>query len=711
MSKHKSAARRFQRLRNRLLWSVPVAVMAIAGLRSDAAAAVPDCQAAYTGGPLFITPYCVDPALNTPYIDVTQPGQVTDPATGVTVNYTYVHGGFTGTTTKFAFYFPLPRHFKGWFVEGTYPTVTQEGANPPAVAPGGSSPVDAASVVFAISHGAYYVSTNNNGGVPAGGALAPYRANAASANFSRVVAARLYGKSVARPRGFIYGASGGAYQTLGAAENTRGIYDGSVPMVQGVPNSIPSFQTTGLLAYRRLASVLPQIADAEEAGGSGNPFAGLTPGQKASLIEITKMGFPLRGWWLYANYLNISSFLAVTGSVTAVDPTYTTDFWTNPAYEGNVASVKAARVQANATIESVPSTTQLVLDSVPSGDLTYANLTITSGPLAGTVLPILSTSGNTVTLATDDGDLVGTGTGQSPNGITPGTTVSLDNSNTIAFEYFQRHELPTPDEYGWNQYRNAEGQPLYVQRPYLVGPILDASTAGSVSTGKFYGHMIALGSAMDDQAFPWPSDWYYKQAVKEIGPGLGRVFRLWYMDNADHDPPGPAQEDFPNAADHIVSYIGEYEQALLYLNDWVANGTPPPATTSYKVDSLSQIQLAATAAQRNGVQPVVSMTSGGASKVTIAAGGSVSFDVTAQMPPNAGNIVDVAWDLQGSGTFTPMTGVPTPGTQVSLTNSATFATPGTYFATVRIYSARPGANPTDPYALVQNISSVRVVVH
>src|SRR6202044_1222783 len=100
----------------------------------------------------------------------------------------------------------------------TYPTVTTE-------------PADPATIAFAITNGAYVVSTNNNGGVPAGGALAAYRANAASANFSRVVATRVYGKTAARPRGFIFGASGGAYQTLGAAENTRGVYDGSVPMV------------------------------------------------------------------------------------------------------------------------------------------------------------------------------------------------------------------------------------------------------------------------------------------------------------------------------------------------------------------------------------------------------------------------------------------------------------------------------------------------
>jgi hypothetical protein len=189
------------------------------------------------------------------------------------------------------------------------------------------------------------------------------------------------------------------------------------------------------------------------------------------------------------------------------------------------------------------------------------------------------------------------------------------------------------------------------------------------------------------------------------------VYRLWYADNADHDPPGPAQEAFPNAADHIVSYIGEYEQALLYLNDWVANGAAPPADTNYRVDNLTQVILAPTAAQRYGVQAVVTMTVRGANRVDISPGQSVAFSVTADTPPGAGKVVDVEWDLQGSGTFSPMTAVPSPGSHVTLTNRATFTHRGTYFATVRISSARNGAQSSSPFALVQNIASVRVVVH
>src|SRR5262249_29041033 len=168
----------------------------------------------YPGGPLFITPDCVDPEYTSPFVDIDQPGTTTDPETGVTVQYRYIHGGFTGTSTLFAFYFPPASHYSHRFFEWTYPLPLQ---NPAEAAP-------PRTIAFAISNGAYVVSTNNNGFVPAGGVLAGYRANAAAVNFSRVKAAQIYPKRP-RPRGYLYGASGGAYQVLGAAENTSGVWD------------------------------------------------------------------------------------------------------------------------------------------------------------------------------------------------------------------------------------------------------------------------------------------------------------------------------------------------------------------------------------------------------------------------------------------------------------------------------------------------------
>jgi hypothetical protein len=634
---------------------------------------------------LFITSSCEDPDLNQPYVDVEQPGTTTDPATGVTVSYTYVHGGFTGTNTKFAFYFPAPNQYKGRFFESTYPTVSQEAANPGTIA-------------FGISNGAYVVSSNNNGGVPAGGALAGYRANAAAAKYSRVVAVQLYGAS-APTRGYLYGGSGGAYQTLGAAENTEGVWQGTVPFVPGVPNAIPSFQASELLALRVLGPQLPQIADAMAPGGSGNPYAGLSPGQQAILTEVSKLGFPLRGWWQYAT-LNGASFFAVEGAVKALDPTYVTDFWTAPSYEGSDASVQAARIQYKSTVMAATSNS-VTLPSVPAGDLDGADLNVTSGAANGQSVPIVGVSGNTVELLFNPG-------------IAPGDSVTLDNSWVLALQYYPRHQVPTSDEYGWNQYRDSSGNPIYPQRGLLVGPILAASAGGAVATGNFHGKMIMLAMTMDTQAYPWSADWYHQQAQKALGPNLDNEFRLWYMDHADHEG---APSNYPNpalASDYLVDYSGEIQQALLDLDAWVAHGNPPSPTTNYHVDSLDQIQLAPSAPDRGGIQPVVDLSgstpgSPPGQRVYVQAGQPVILAGTAHVPPGQGKITKVEWDLQGTGTFTtqPLHAV---SPVERLSNSYTFTTPGTYFATVRVTAQRNGDTST-PYTLVQNLATLRVVVH
>ncbi|WP_342436254.1 hypothetical protein [Pseudofrankia saprophytica] len=256
---------------------------------------------------------CVDPVLNRPYVDLDEKRKVTDTAADVTVDVRYIHGGFTGTKAKSALYFPL--RYQGRFFESTYPTLATEEAAANAVA-------------FAITNGAYAVSTNNAGGLPGAGDIAGYRVNAAAAKFSRTVARQVYGDN-ARPRGYIYGASGGAYQTIGALENTEGVWDGGVPMVPGSPNAIPSSMTVELLALRVLRDVFPRIVDALEPGGSGDPYAGLTDEQQSVLREATRLGLPPGGWWDYRN-MSGGAFFAVAGGVRILDPTYVEDFWTKP---------------------------------------------------------------------------------------------------------------------------------------------------------------------------------------------------------------------------------------------------------------------------------------------------------------------------------------------------------------------------------------------
>ena len=80
----------------------------------------------------------------------------------------------------------------------------------------------------------------------------------------------MYGTST-RPRGYIYGASGGAYQTIGAAENTEGVWDGAIPMVPGTPNAIPSNQAIELLGLRVLHDKLPRSPTRSGPGEAATP--------------------------------------------------------------------------------------------------------------------------------------------------------------------------------------------------------------------------------------------------------------------------------------------------------------------------------------------------------------------------------------------------------------------------------------------------------
>ncbi|MBW8784483.1 MAG: hypothetical protein JF593_07560 [Novosphingobium sp.] len=660
------------------------------------------CQEKGPGGPLFITATCVDPVLSKPYVDIKRTGTITDAKTGIKVEFLYVHGGFTGTAAKFSYYFPASNSYKGRFFETTYPTLSREDAEEGCPQIGTS----ACSVVFALSHGAYVVSTNNAGGISAGSVLAPYRANAAAAKYSRTVAAQVYGTSV-RPRGYLYGASGGAYQTVGSMENTSGVWDGAVPMVFGVPNAIPSFMSAQLLALRVLRDKLPQIADAVAPGGSGNPYAGLSAEQQSVLREVTRIGAPLRGWWQYAT-MNGGGFWAVQGIVRATDPSYADDFWSKPGYEGSEPAVQGARIRRETTVTALAGTNELLLADVPSGDLANAELQITSGPKAGKSVLMTEVTGNKVKVL-------------STEGITPGTRVRLDNSWLIALEYYPRHQIPSPRENGWDQYLDAHGNPLYPQRKVVTGPFLNANTAGSVADGGFHGKMIMAESAMDVMAYPWSADWYRRQAQAKHGAGASDTFRLWFMDHADHGPDLSAYENgvgfgqVNHANDHIVGYLGEVEQALLDLDDWVAKGTRPPATTGYRVDADNQIQVADTAANRHGVQPVLSLQAKGAAdasrtqKVDATTGEPVEFFVNAEAPPRAGNIVKVEWDFEGTGTFEADTAVPPSRPAVALSRTHAFAKPGTFFPVVRVTSQR-ASEAGRPFGMVQNLAGVRVVV-
>jgi hypothetical protein len=444
----------------------------------------------------------------------------------------------------------------------------------------------------------------------------------------------------------------------------------------------------------------PAIMDAIDPGGSGDPYAGLNAEEAAALKEATRLGFPLRGWWNHPT-MNGGPLALVAGYVPYLDPTYTDDFWGKPGYLGTntSSSVSAARIQHKASVVNVIAGQQkrLELSSVPTGDLTGADLLVTSGAAAGKSVGLGGVAGTIVS--------IGFGANQAVvNSIQSGDEVRIDNSSYLALQTYHRHQLPTPDMYAWNQFRNAKGEPIYPQRKVLIGPIGAMNGAGSIQSGRFTGKMIALESLMDIDALPWQADWYRTKVKEALGTRIDEEFRLYFIDHAQHTPPVGV-----TAQARTVSYQGALEQALRDVSAWVEKGVKPPASTNYTIVD-SQVEVRRAASQRGGIQPVVTLTANGAVRVEVAVGTPVEFTAVVEAPPNTGAVVAAEWDFEGVGSY-PVTATlkDTKSSRVALRATYAFSKPGTYFPVLRVASQREGDSKT-LYARVQNLGRMRVVV-
>jgi hypothetical protein len=211
--------------------------------------------------------------------------------------------------------------------------------------------------------------------------------------------------------------------------------------------------------------------------------------------------------------------------------------------------------------------------------------------------------------------------------------------------------------------------------------------------------VIVVANLLDADAFPWQADWYSARVREALGERYGDNFRLWYNDNADHIGPRTPR---------LVQYNGILQQALRDVSAWAERGVAPPESTRYTVAD-SQISVPDKAAHRRGIQPVVDLTVNGATRIDIAAGETVTFKARIQVPPKAGEVVATEWDFLGTGAFTETPFGPTRRT-VEVKVTFTYMTPGTYYPALRATAQREGDTAT-PFALVQNLGRVRIVVH
>ncbi len=645
------------------------------------------------------------------------------------IRHLYVHGGFEGGDTKFSLYFPEKEAYLGRFFQYITPVPDNEFLSQNNE--GGESD----KISFSISHGAYFIETN--GGGKDAGVMSPdptigaYKANAAVAKFSRKKAKEIYGDH--RTYGYAFGGSGGAYRTIGGAENTSGVWDGTVPFVAGSPMAIPNVFTVRMHAMRVLQDKLPQIADALEPGGSGDMYAGLNEEEKAALKEVTQMGFPMKAWFNYDN-LGIHAFPAIYGGMRMADAAYFTDFWIKPGYLGfdSPGSLAKDRMQEKSVIKKII-TKKIAhemgfdIGSGPgtargSADLAWQNLDEKADtiPVAfqlasnlpdiqflGGELKILSGAHQGKELATKaihhDIVILGQADPNVSSQLKVGDEIQIDNSNYLAAQTYHRHQVPGDQYTVWDQFKDADSKPFYPQRPMLIGPLFTRSTVGSLPNGKFDGKMILLGSLWDTEAYPWQSDWYKARVKEQLGDQIDENFRLYFTDHANH-----ADSKNPGDPTHIVSYLGVLQQALLDLSDWVERGITPPSGTVYQVDQ-GQVVVPNEAKERQGIQPTINLKVNGGEKAISKVGEEVSFTALITTPENTGTIVSAEWDFEGEGSFSHEEKISDPQVLMELKTSHTFSKPGTYFVTLRVASQREG-NMETPFTLIRNLERVRVVV-
>ncbi|MFJ4156224.1 Tat pathway signal sequence domain protein [Pseudomonas sp. NPDC089752] len=639
---------------------------------------------------MFVTADCTDPDFAKPVIDSREDLQSPIPLHRVS-------GHFEGTDAKFSFYFPPKSQWQGRFFQKVYPL-------------GAGVPTDQI-LKFNTESGAYTVETISPSG---------YRANAAAAKFSKVIARDYYQTHEPRIYGYIYGGSGGSYQTIAAVENSSGVWDGAVPFVIGLPTSIPTNFFVRAFARLVLGDKAIGIADAMSPGGSGDPYVGLDTTEAAAFREVTAMGVPVRGWDNYAYLLGLNDpkgLMGFASTVKGIDPTYADDFWSKPGYLGTEDSplgklVREAKVDQTLSITAIDRgeadrPIRIHLANVPATKNAQWLEFSLDNPGHSTPVKLegaLDPATGILTLAPEN-DRVAL------DSLKETSRVHVSNRWPIALTTYHRHQIPTSGGFTeWDQFLKSDGSPLYPQRQVLAGKLISTNVSGGgTHTGQIHAKMIVISNALDVDAYPWHADWYAQRLKQHQGSHYKDNVRVWLNDNADHLDGsvigyGAAQSQVVR----LIDYNGILEQAVRDVSAWAERGIAPPVSTEYKVAD-GQVRLPRAAADRRGIQPVVELTSSSGDRITVAVNSPVTLVGHISVPPGAGKVVQAEWSASGRDDFVSAQMPTQPLVGLTLQKTFTYSKPGVYYPVLRVTSQREGL-PQSEFGRVKNLARLRVVV-
>lgn len=527
-------------------------------------------------------------------------------------------------------------------------------------------------------------------------------ANHRLTKFAKKEIEKFYGRKPSRT--YLFGSSGGGWRSLALIERFPKDYDGA-----GMRNPViepRNFAYQYSLLDKNLPvflAKLPAIIQARDRGE--DPFALLTPEEAAALQNLYDGGATVGSEFRLSPRTAGATVVLGYPVFSLLDPTYFDDFWTVPGHagfngevddqviEGIEGSVTAVGEQnANGEIFSFTDA------SMPFGahNIKGWRLTMTSGALAGQIFHVNSTSATQIDIAGFNGAL---------NGLAVGDTYSLSNQDFLAWQHYHFHiaqcEFP---EYA--PVCDDNGQPLRVPRPKKVQQAFKKDLA--TFSGKIGRPVVSTAQALDELVYPPVIHRYFETVRAVLGDKAKDMLRVYWFENTGHGSPNASEMN------RLVERESSWHTAFQLMVRWVEQGVAPPPDTVVSV-SPGSVTFPATAAERKGLQPTVSATADGLTRVVVPVGSLVLLDGIAASP--IGQISKYEWDFESDNSYDcdsdPTTSLPdcagalAPAPEVTTPAPHIYATPGTFVATVRVTDDTDNPGPFDG---LENLARVVIVV-
>jgi hypothetical protein len=660
----------------------------------------------------------------------------------------FVQGGFADTTTLFAFYFPPEQDYQGRMFQPL------EGGNGGHVVTfGGGYLGEMFQTIANTAKLGGYLVESNQGHIgdeldPKAGpdpTLYGHRASAEVARFSKHVATQVYGTPP--HHSYVYGGSGGGRRSPLCIENAPGVWDGALPSVSGgeigPPGNTKRIKTGSTMGFGTLFNVqrllgfdnILALADRMAPGGNGNPFEGLTTHQREQLALLYRQGFPRTNEFMISQPMGqIWLWASMADALYEEDPSYFEDFWTKPGYVGHDLpdQVMGDLIDQRCTVTRLLSAQDLntlpqfagpehhtmrtlaaiMMTGASDPDLPFAievdgltggyglgtGVRIASGKAEGRQLYATGVAGNVFSCdGTGDANVLRF------EGVQPGDEVHIDNRRFLAYCYYAHHHLLDDDPL-FDSLR-VDGIPIY--QPHLVpdwSPFM-----GVCYSGVYEGKVMWIHSTHDSSVWPAWGTQYHSAVLQGQGPeGAAQNFRIRWSEYAEHASHAMVPPEPHRASNTRFINGGTPTQSLKDLVAWVEDGVEPLGTNYTFQDG--RVSLPPTAAERGGIQPIATVTANGGIRADVRAGDSVTLEVHAEVHPEAGRLISVKWDFDGSGAYPfQQPGVDGSSADLTLTTTHRYDSPGTYFATALVESHRDGdVNATD--CRNETLGQARIVV-